>query len=194
MAKLSGKLVFRRAALFAGIVLALAGSYLIALEVTGNFHTVFPGELYRSAQPMPEQIDEYAKRYGIKTIINLRGEDDGSDWYQGEVAESKALGITHIDFRMSAGTELTQAQAEQLIDIMRTAEKPLLIHCRRGADRTGLASALYVAAIKKSGESQAEAQLLPIYGHLSIPFTPPYAMDRTWQMVESSIFHHHTSF
>ena len=135
---------------------------------------------------MPEQIADYARRYGIKTIINLRGEEDGSSWYRNEVAESKALGITHIDFRMSSGQELTVAQAEQLIRIMKTAEKPLLIHCRRGADRTGLASALYVAAVKNLGESEAETQLLPIYGHLSIPFTPAYAMDRTWQMAERS--------
>jgi protein tyrosine/serine phosphatase len=187
LAKSSGKQILRRAALFLAVLFALFGTYLMALEATGNFHTVFRGELYRSAQPMPQQIDDYARLYGIKTIINLRGGSSDSEWYREEVAESKALGITHIDFPMSSGQELTQKQAAQLIEIMRTAEKPLLIHCRRGADRTGLASALYVAAIKKMGESRAEAQLLPIYGHLSIPFTPPYAMDRTWQMVETSL-------
>jgi protein tyrosine/serine phosphatase len=187
LAKPSGKHLLGRAALFLAVILVLLGAYLSGLEATGNFHTVFPGELYRSAQPMPQQIDDYARLYGIKTIINLRGGSGDSDWYREEITESKALGITHIDFPMSSGQELTQEQAAQLIEIMRAAEKPLLIHCRRGADRTGLASALYVAAIKKMGESQAEAQLLPIYGHLSIPFTAPYAMDRTWQMMEPSL-------
>jgi protein tyrosine/serine phosphatase len=191
LARPSGKQVLGRTALVLGVVLALLGVYLTALEATGNFHTVFPGELYRSAQPLPQQMDDYARLYGIKTIINLRGGSNDDDWYRAEITESKALGITHVDFPMSAGQELTQEQAAQLIEVMRTAEKPLLIHCKRGADRTGLASALYVAAIKKLGESQAEAQLLPIYGHLSIPFTAPYAMDRTWQMMEPSLHLHH---
>jgi len=184
------KRVLRRGVMGFAAVVLLLGGYLTTLQVSGNFHTVLRGEVYRSAQPVPQQIAVYARRYGIKTIINLRGEQDDREWYRDEIAESKALGISHIDFPMSASRELTPAQAEQLIALMKSAEKPLLIHCWRGADRTGLASALYVAAVKGMGEPVAEAQLLPIYGHLSIPFTPAYAMDKTWQMVEPSLGYH----
>src|SRR5215469_14543770 len=68
-------------------LLSLGGMYLGELRLTGNFHIVVPGQLYRSGQPSAVQIAEYNKEFGIKTIINLRGPDRGSAWYDGEVAE-----------------------------------------------------------------------------------------------------------
>jgi len=70
---------------------------------------------------------------------------------------------------------------------MKGAQKPILIHCREGADRTGLASALYLAAIKKAGEAVAEGQLSIRYGHISLPFIPEYAMDRAFETLEPSL-------
>ena len=77
------------------------------------------GALYRSARPTTFDIARYQKTYGIKTIINLRGENRGSPWYDAEFAKAKQLGITHVDFRMSARRELTQEEAANLIGISR---------------------------------------------------------------------------
>jgi uncharacterized protein (TIGR01244 family) len=167
------------------LLLAVAvGGYLGALQLTGNFHTVIAGTLYRSAQPAAKDIADYRKTYGIKTIVNLRGENIGSPWYDAEVAKAKQLGIAHINFRMSARRELTQAEAADLIAILEQAEKPVLIHCQAGADRSGLASALYVAAVAKLGEEAAEQQISIRYGHVSLPITAAYAMDRTFEALE----------
>ena len=57
------------------------------------------------------------------------------------------LGIAHYDFAMSARRELSAAQAEALIALMRAAPKPVLIHCEGGADRAGLAAALLSSAV-----------------------------------------------
>jgi protein tyrosine/serine phosphatase len=46
----------------------------IGLQLVGNVHVVEPGELYRSAQLNGASLDGVLKRYGIKTVINLRGE------------------------------------------------------------------------------------------------------------------------
>ena len=62
----------------------------LCLQLGGNFHTVVPGELYRSAQPTAAMIAEYQQNYGIKTIVNLRGENIGSGWYDAEVAEARS--------------------------------------------------------------------------------------------------------
>lgn len=170
-----------------GVALALAlstGGYLGALQLTGNFHPVVPGSLYRSAQPTATDIARYRKTYGIKTIINLRGENTGSPWYDSEIAEAKRLGIAHVDFGMSARRELTQAASADLIAILERAEKPVLIHCKAGADRSGLASALYVAAVAKLGEAAAEQQISIRYGHISLPVSATYAMDRTFEALE----------
>jgi protein tyrosine/serine phosphatase len=114
------------------------GVYLGVLQLTDNFHPVIAATLYRSAQPSAAEIKQYYPKYGIRTIVNLRGENDGARWYAAEVDEARRLGITLIDFKMSAGRQLTQDRAAKLIDTLKHAEKPLLIHCRGGADRSGL--------------------------------------------------------
>ncbi|WP_413992019.1 dual specificity protein phosphatase family protein [Labrys okinawensis] len=165
--------------------LLAVGAYATNALVTGNFGTVVPGEVYRSAQLGNGLMTRDVQRYGIKTIINLRGANPGQHWYDKELADAKALGVEHIDFSMSATHRLTQDRAQQLIELMAKAPKPLLIHCNSGSDRTGLASALYVASIARQGEEAAEKQLSLRFGHISLPFVREYAMDETWESLES---------
>jgi protein tyrosine/serine phosphatase len=179
---------FRRRLCAFGIATALlSGGYLLLLYVTGNLHAVVPNECYRSAQLSTAQLDKCVATCGIKSIINLRGENPGAAWYDDEVAESKRLGITHLNFRMSARQELSPTEADQLIALMRQAPKPLLIHCKSGSDRSGLAAALYLAAISNAGEDAAERQLSIRFGHFSLPFIAEYAMDRTWELLEPAL-------
>ena len=169
------------------VIIALLAAFIGLQFYFGNEHTTIEGELYRSGQPTGEDIKLYTKRYGIKSIVNLRGENKDSPWYLEEVATAETLGIKHINFRMKAARELTNEQAFELSEVMRKAPKPLLIHCRAGADRTGLAAALYVAAISKGGEDAAEEQLSLRYGHLpAFPFfwTEAQAMYRTFERME----------
>jgi len=174
--------VIRRVILLAALS---AGLYLGELQLTGNFHPVIAGELYRSAQPTAGEIDRYHDAVGIRTIVNLRGRNEGADWYEAEIAESRKLGIAHVDFAMSAGRQLTQRQAAELIGILRHAQRPVLIHCKRGADRSGLAAALYVAAVAGLGEEAAEAQISLRYGHISLPLASAWAMDESFEALES---------
>lgn len=172
-----------------GILVLLVGIFLGVEQLLGNFHTVIAGEFYRSAQIDAKELDALQKNYGIKTVINLRGESSKS-WYNDEIAESARLGIQHIDYGLSASHELTQKQVEELIALMRDAPKPILVHCRGGADRTGIASALYLAAIAKQSERAAEWQLSLFYGHFPIPFFPAWAMDETFERVEPWLGYH----
>ncbi|XSG81510.1 MAG: tyrosine-protein phosphatase [Methyloligella sp. ZOD6] len=174
----------RRLFIAALIFIGLLGAYLGTLELSGNFRSVVAGEFYRSGQPSPDDIARYQKAHGIKTIINLRGKNVGRDWYDAELAASERLGITHLDFRMSSKRELSQEEAAELIAMMEKAEKPLLIHCYSGSDRSGLAAALYVAAVAKLGEILAEDQLSPTFGHVPLPFLSVYAMDETFEKLE----------
>jgi GR25 family glycosyltransferase involved in LPS biosynthesis/protein tyrosine/serine phosphatase len=174
-----------RASLFLLLSPIVAGAvYFGVLRLDGNFHTVVAGELYRSAQPTPGQIDAYVKTYGIRTIINLRGPNSGRTWYDGEVREASKLNVDHFDFPMSARSELSKKQVENLIALFEMSKKPILVHCLDGADRTGLASALYLASVSKQDEDAAEDQLSMKYGHFSIPWLAIYAMDRTLEKIE----------
>lgn len=161
--------------------------YIGVLQLSGNCHEVIAGKLYRSSQLSGKQLADYVTANGIKTIINLRGENDGSSWYRKERAVAEQMDIQHVDFGMSAYEELGLARVAQLIQIMRDAPKPILIHCKSGADRTGLASAIYVSRVAGMDEGTAEQQLSIRFGHLGIPYlSSSYAMDRSWEKIEDA--------
>ncbi|MDZ5697324.1 dual specificity protein phosphatase family protein [Chelativorans sp. M5D2P16] len=172
--------------MYGGFLVLSCLAYLGLLQLTGNFHTVIAGELYRSAQPSAHAIAEYRERYGIRTIVNLRGESD-SAWYTDEMSTAARLGITHIDFPMSASRQVSLEQADALVATLRNAPKPILIHCKAGADRTGLAIVIYLQQLAGVDEEAAEWQLSPLFGHVGIPWlSPTYAMDESWESLEET--------
>lgn len=176
---------FLRRLTFAGLLgLALSGGYLVHLQTSRNFHPIVAGEAYRSAQPDVSDLQTWVAAKGIRSVINLRGAQKGTPWYDAEIATSVALGLKHYDFGMSAGEALDQSRAQTLIALLRDAPKPVLVHCKSGSDRTGLASALYLAD-RGGDEDLAEAQISIRYGHFSIPYTAAWPMDQSWEALES---------
>jgi len=163
------------------------GAYAAYLQLSGNFHPVIDGQLYRSAQLTAEQLASYVRANGIKTIINLRGYHPGAEWYDREVAMAKDLGIEHIDFGMSASKMISPRTATEIVSLMASAPKPILIHCQSGADRSGLVAALYVKKVAGLDDYEAQGQLSFYYGHVGIPIvSSAYAMDRSWQDIQAS--------
>jgi protein tyrosine/serine phosphatase len=67
----------------------------------------------------------------------------------------------------------------KIVQIMKDAPKPLLIHCKAGADRTSLASALYLHAVQN--DRDAEKQISIIYGHFPWLGSKTGAMDRSFE-------------
>ncbi len=185
MAVTFGRKWLRKGAAAIGLTALGLGAYLGFLQLSGNFHTVIAGELYRSAQPSAAQIEDYAQTYGIRTIVNLRGASKDAPWYIDETSTAQRLGIRHIDFRMVASRGLTAEQADQLVALLKDAPKPILIHCQGGADRTGLASVIYSQQIAGIATEKAERQLSLFFGHIGLPhISRAYAMDQTWEMLE----------
>lgn len=165
----------------------MASVHFGSLLLTDNFHEVVPGQLYRSAQPSGADLSDYKSRYGIRTVINLRGRSDGA-WYRDEVEAAAREGLVHIDFPMSASRALTTEKSRKLIAILRDAPKPILIHCKSGADRTGLASVIYSSQIAGRDEETAERQLSIAFGHIAIPFlSSAFAMDESWESLEAAL-------
>jgi protein tyrosine/serine phosphatase len=173
----------RAARILAALVLAAIG-YAGHCWVTGNLHVVEPGRAFRSGQPSPEQLANWQARYGIVNVLNLRGANPGADWYEAEKTAATALGLTLIDYGISAKRDLMPAQVESILGILDGLTGPTLIHCRSGVDRTGIVSALYLAHVAKAGEFAAELQLSPIYGHVPLRLSPFYAMDRSFEAAE----------
>ena len=159
--------------------------FLAYLQISGNFHEVVPGQVFRAGQMDGQKLARWKREHGIASVLNLRGQNDGEDWYETERAVTDRLAIQHIDFRMSANTELTDNEVQSLLEVMREAPKPMLIHCKAGSDRTGIASALYIAGIEGLDEDQAEWHLSLAYGHVSLPWiSNAWSMDVTWERIE----------
>lgn len=183
-----GRTLWRRVGIVALVIAAIPLSilgYQEFLRQTGNFRTVVEGQLYRSAQPTPERLRTYIETQGIKTVINLRGAQPGVTWYDAERDMTRRMHVRLINFPMSAGELLPVDRARALITLFRDAPKPILIHCKTGADRSGLAAVIYASQVAGKSEDEAEYQLNPIYGHFGIPFfSPTYAMDQSWEVLE----------
>jgi uncharacterized protein (TIGR01244 family) len=166
-----------------GIVVAMTLGWAGYLRVSGNFHVVEDGAVYRSAQLSGAQFASRIQENGIRTIINLRGNNAGRPWYDDEMRVSDAAGIKHVDFPISAGREPTDDQITALTALLAESPRPILIHCEAGADRTGLASALFELLVAKRSAEAAAAQLSFRYGHFPWLGSSTVAMDRTFLRV-----------
>jgi protein tyrosine/serine phosphatase len=162
-----------------GLSAGSIGAYWGVVQYQGNFHAVQEGALYRSAQLAKGQLQKIVRDHGIRAILNLRGAHFGEPWYDDEIAVSNALGVSHYDYALSAYRIVTDKQVADLLGIIRHAPKPLLVHCKSGADRTGLVSALYRFAVEGKSKAEADAELTVVYGHF------PYLASRTRAMDDS---------
>jgi protein tyrosine phosphatase (PTP) superfamily phosphohydrolase (DUF442 family) len=167
------------------ICVGLAGGWAIGLQMVGNVHVVEEGVLYRSAQLNEGKLAEVIATYGIKSVINLRGDNRGSGWYDNELEVTAARGASHFDVRMTALRDTDDATVTQLIETMRTAPRPMLIHCESGSDRTGLAAALYERFLKEKPAEVAAGQISFRYGHFPWLGNRTVAMDRTYWRLSS---------
>lgn len=113
---------------------------LSAFPACTGFRLVRP-DVYRSPQPGEDQLARRIETYDIRTVVCLRG--DGAPTATSARA-THGSGAVFWNVPMSA-TRLPRP--ETLLELWRVAERaerPLLLHCRAGVDRTGLACAIVV--------------------------------------------------
>jgi len=105
-----------------------------------NHHDI-GGGMYRENQPSPKRIAEWAEM-GIKTNINLRG-DSPKGFYLLEKEACEKHGITMVDFRVYSRDTHTPEKIRAAKELFESIEYPAVMHCKSGADRTGIMGVLY---------------------------------------------------
>lgn len=131
-----------------------------------NWGVVEAGRLYRSNHPLPWQLDAAKRRFGLRSVINLRGhrQDCGSD-VLGR-ARAGQLGLVHADAPFESRGAPHKDRILRLVDLLAEVPEPLLIHCKSGADRTGLIAGVWLL-LQGRGVEAALDQLHWRFGHVS---------------------------
>ncbi len=127
-----------------------------------NLHRVADG-VWRSNHPSPGRLRRY-RRMGIRSVLNLRGSFPSAP-YLFEREACAAEGLTLVDIPLQARALSPPETLLQLLDIFETIERPFVMHCKSGADRAGLASALYLMHMENAPVEQARKQLGKRYIH-----------------------------
>ncbi len=127
--------------LFFALLLFLGLSHLQGQEdftkiESQNFKNLYriSDDVYRSEQPNKKGFREL-ESFGIKTVINFRRRHDDT---------KKAKGVDLIFEKIPLkAKELQESDIIEVLRMIRDANKPVLIHCFHGSDRTGVISASY---------------------------------------------------
>jgi tyrosine-protein phosphatase SIW14 len=108
-------------------------SQKIELDGFSNIYKI-DEHVYRSEQPHVDEMNTLSE-YGIKSVLNLRSvRNDNRE------ARGTKLTLHHVPintWRMSY-EDLIKAMV-----ILRTSDKPVVVHCLHGSDRTGCVIAAY---------------------------------------------------
>ncbi len=170
---------YLRVAMYAIVLAALLAAVVLwplrALLFEENFHAVIPSEVYRSAQPSQVTLERLLREFGLRSMINLRGER-AEPWFKDEQTVTKAHGVDYYVIALYSSKIPPRATLLQLVHILDTARRPLLLHCGLGIERSGLGSA--VALLLAGGDvTEARKQFALTYGFVPLWDDHPKVLD-----------------
>ena len=128
-----------------------------------NRHEIKPG-VWRTNQPAPRAV-RTAAQLGVKTIINLRGARQDGGWRL-EKEACDQYGISLLDVTLRSRDIPTRETIQDIHDLFRSVQPPFMMHCKSGADRAGLMSALYLLLAEETSLDEALTMLSFKYLHI----------------------------
>lgn len=138
--------------------------YGIVRMLYNNRHRISE-DVWRSAQPAPHHIAQAARR-GIKTVINLRGDEQtyGTRWLERRACARHEIAL--VDLRLRSRAAPSRAEFRSIKELLDKVEFPILVHCKSGADRAGLMSVMVSHLHNGQPIREAIKQLSLRYGHV----------------------------
>ena len=120
--------------------------------VPKRFGVVVPGRIYRSGQISKWMIEDVLTRHKIQAIIDFTGFDWNDEHQQAELAVAWKHRISVTRFPQSGdgtGDIYNYAQAIKIMQQFEREQKPILVHCAAGSQRTGAVVAFYRLFVQK---------------------------------------------
>jgi protein tyrosine phosphatase (PTP) superfamily phosphohydrolase (DUF442 family) len=162
-----------------GLALFVTASVL-RLTAGNNVHVVQTQRVYRAGQMSPARLDEFIRERGIRTVVNLRGYCPDFDWYRDECRVTHDANVSQEDVTLSAIRLPSPSEVRRLLEVIEQAEYPILLHCRQGVDRTGLASVMVKLLEPGVSLAAAERQLGLAFGY--VPYNGTENMRRFFDL------------
>ena len=144
-----------------GIDLGASKIEYVLMDDNGNEHQRERVEVpkdYKKTLIIIKDIVIELERKGFKTILNLRRVKDDK-----HKARKTDLILNHIRLESK---ELSEDDLIYALRVLKNAQKPILIHCWHGSDRTGATTAAYRIVVQGWSKDDAIAELRrPEFGH-----------------------------
>ncbi|MES9992145.1 MAG: tyrosine-protein phosphatase [Candidatus Thiodiazotropha sp.] len=115
-----------------------------------NFYRL-SNEVYRSKQPDDEDMSAL-EAMGMRAILNLREHHSDED-------EARGNRLKLYRVPVNAG-DIDDDFVVQALQVIAESEKPILIHCWHGSDRTGVVAAMYRMVFQEWTREQAIDELV----------------------------------
>jgi len=132
-----------------------------------NLHAVEDGRVYRVARGRigtPEFMG-LLRELGVRTAVDLRrAKTSLGDELKPADFEEAGVRFENVHLRSSALP--FPSKLSRFVEILDGIEYPVLFYCKRGTDKTGFASMLYLILVKEAPLAEARKQLALIpFGH-----------------------------
>ena len=127
-----------------------------------RFGVVEPGQIYRSGRLHRSLLEKTLRQYNIARIVDLTGGVPKDQDQQAEVHAAQALGIERVELYLEGdGTGDIRRYAEAIVFIHDAVRqnKPVLVHCSAGAQRTGGVIAAYRLLVQKKRPSEVHDEM-----------------------------------
>lgn len=109
---------------------------LFVVSFQKNPRKIMGEDIFMTSQPSPKKLENLILKYKIRTVINLRGENNHKDWYREEKRILSKKNVTLYNIKLSASNPIPRYEILKLLKIFNDIEYPLLVHCKDGFDRS----------------------------------------------------------